>query len=143
VGHLEAGIDRLDINPLAVIPPGLVAGNTLAFAPRWQGHLGLSYTAHAGSVLITPRVDGSYQSTTYFDVVNTPQIAQLGGYGVWNVSLALAPEHGPWRVMLGVNNAADKIYRIAGNSSLTTGSGYAEVAYARPREYFGSISYNF
>jgi hypothetical protein len=31
----------------------------------------------------------------------------------------------------------------AGNSSLTTGSGYAEIAYARPQEWFVGIEYDF
>ena len=47
------------------------------------------------------------------------------------------------RVTLGVNNTTDKLYAVAGNSSLSTGSGYAEIAYARPREYFGLVSYVF
>jgi iron complex outermembrane receptor protein len=143
LGHLESSIDRLDINPLAVIPPGLQAGNALPFAPRWQGHLGIAYTARVVTLKLTPRVDASYQSRTYFDATNTPQIAQLGGYTVLNASLLLAPETGPWRVTLGVNNATDKLYAIAGNSSLSTGSGYAEIAYARPREYFGLVTYSF
>ncbi|TLY90364.1 MAG: TonB-dependent receptor, partial [Gammaproteobacteria bacterium] len=54
-----------------------------------------------------------------------------------------APDAWPWRLTAGVNNATDKIYRIAGNSSLSTGSGYAEVAYGRPREYFAMINYDF
>jgi iron complex outermembrane receptor protein len=143
IGHLESSIDRLDITPLAVIPPGLKAGNQLPFAPRWQGHLGVAYTAHAYGLRGTPRVDASYQSQTFFDATNTREIAQLGGYTVLNASLAIAPEVGPWRLVLGVNNAADKIYAIAGNSSLSTGSGYAEIAYARPREYFGTFTYSF
>jgi len=143
VGHLESRIDRLDITPLAVIPPGLVVGNALPFAPRWQGHVGISYTAHMSTLLLTPRVDASYQSRTFFDATNTPQIAQLGGYTVLNASFVVGPDGGPWQVTLGVNNATDKLYAIAGNSSLSTGSGYAEVAYARPREYFGTISYSF
>jgi iron complex outermembrane receptor protein len=143
VGHLESSIDRLDINPLAVIPPGLRIGNALPFAPRWQGHLGIAYTVHAASIQATPRLDASYQSQTFFDATNTPQIAQLGGYTVLNASLVVSPDTGPWRVTLGVNNAADKLYAIAGNSSLSTGSGYAEIAYARPREYFGLVNYEF
>jgi iron complex outermembrane receptor protein len=143
IGHLESSIDRLDINPLAVIPPGLQVGNMLPFAPRWQGHFGMAYTARAGSLRITPRVDASYQSRTFFDATNTPQIAQLGGYTVLNASLVVAPDVGPWRITLGVNNATDKLYAVAGNSSLSTGSGYAEIAYARPREYFGLVSYAF
>jgi iron complex outermembrane receptor protein len=143
VGHLESRIDRLDITPLAVIPPGLVVGNALPFAPRWQGHVGMAYTAHLATLQLTPRIDGSYQSRTFFDATNTPEIAQLGGYTVLNASIVLAPQSGPWQLTVGVNNATDKLYAIAGNSSLSTGSGYAEIAYARPREYFGTISYSF
>jgi iron complex outermembrane receptor protein len=143
VGYLDATIDRLDIPPLAVIPPGLQVGNALPFAPRWQGHVGIAYTAHAGSFTITPRIDAANQSTTYFDATNTPEIAQLGDYTVLNASLVFAQDSNKWRVTLGVNNATDKVYRIAGNSSLTTGSGYAEVAYARPQEFFALVNYNF
>src|SRR6185295_16933953 len=120
VGHLESSIDRLDINPLAVIPPGLQAGNALPFAPRWQGHLGIAYTAHSGSLQLTPRLDASYQSKTFFDATNTPQIAQLDGYTVLNASFAIAPESEPWRVTLDMNNATDKLYAVADNSSLST-----------------------
>ena len=49
IGHLESSIDRLDINPLAVIPPGLQVGNLLPFAPRWQGHFGMAYTARTAA----------------------------------------------------------------------------------------------
>ena len=57
--------------------------------------------------------------------------------------MLLAPSSGNWRVTIGVNNATDETYPIAGNSSLTTGSGYAEIAYARPREYFATINFDF
>jgi len=143
IGHLESRIDRLDITPLAVIPPGLRVGNELPFAPRWQGHLGIAYTAHAASLSITPRVDASYQTRTFFDATDTPEIAELGGYTVLNASVVVSPGTASWRLTVGANNATDKIYRVAGNSSLSTGSGYAEVAYARPREYFATISYDF
>lgn len=143
LGHLESRIDRLDITPLAVIPPGLQVGNELPYAPRWQGHIGLAYTIGTANLDITPRVDASYQSQTFFDATNTPEIAQHGGYSVLNASVVVGPVAGPWRVTVGANNATDKLYRVAGNSSLSTGSGYAEVAYARPREYFATINFNF
>jgi iron complex outermembrane recepter protein len=143
VGRLQSSIDRLDISPLAVIPPGLQLGNDLPFAPRWQGHLGASYAFHAGSIAITPRVDASYQGRAFFDATNTVEIAQLGGYSILNASVNVASDSNTWKVVIGVNNLNDKIYRVAGNSSLTTGSGYAEVAYARPREVFGSVTYSF
>ena len=40
VGYLDATIDNLSNIPLAVLPPGLVEGNFLPFAPEWQVHLG-------------------------------------------------------------------------------------------------------
>jgi len=144
VGYLEATIDRLDPKPFAVLPPGLVAGNLLPYAPKWQGHLGLSYAVHAASWSITPRLDAAYQSTTYFDATNTPEIAQIGGYTVLNGQIVLRREAGArFSVTLGGNNLTDKLYRIAGNSSLSTGSGYAETAYARPRVWFGTLNYDF
>jgi iron complex outermembrane recepter protein len=143
VAHLNTRIDELELAPEAVQPPELQVGNALPYAPEWTGHLGVAYTIGAGSVSITPRMDVSYQGRTYFDATNTPQIGQLGGYTLYNGSITVEPEVGRWRVVLGVNNAGDKVYRVAGNSSLSTGSGYAEVAYARPREYFGTLSYSF
>jgi iron complex outermembrane receptor protein len=144
VGWLDATIDSLSNIPLAVLPPGLVEGNFLPFAPEWQVHVGLAYTAHAGSLTIVPRVDASYQSTTYFDATNTPEIAQLDDITTVNASVRLSRgEDSPWRVTLGINNATDETYPIAGNSSLTTGSGYAEIAYSRPREWFATLQYEF
>jgi iron complex outermembrane receptor protein len=143
VGYLDAQIDELAINPIATPPAGLVAGNALPFAPEWQASAGIAYTIDAGPLEVTPRVDASYQSRTYFDAINTRETAQLEGYTLLNASVRLEPANGPWRVTLGVNNATDEEYAIAGNSSLTTGSGYAEIAYARPREWFTQFTYDF
>jgi iron complex outermembrane receptor protein len=92
---------------------------------------------------VTPRIDVSYTDTQYFDAANTPEIAQLDAVTVVNASVRVAPQSGIWRLTVGVNNATDELYPIAGNSSLTTGSGYAEIAYARPREYFATINFDF
>ncbi|HZF15061.1 MAG TPA: TonB-dependent receptor, partial [Steroidobacteraceae bacterium] len=149
IGYLDATLDELvtpvDANgvPVVVLPPGLVVGNTLPFAPKYQGHFGIAYTAHAGGFDLTPRLDLSYQDTTFFDATNTVEIAQLDSYTVLNASFVFGPAAGKWSVTLGINNATDETYPIAGNSSLTTGSGYAEIAYSRPREYFGLFSYKF
>lgn len=144
VGYLDATIDTLSNIPLAVLPPGLVEGNILPFAPEWQTHLGIAYSAHAGSIEIKPRVDASFQPTTYFDATNTPEIAQLDDVLTVNASVVISKgDDSPWSVTLGVNNATDEEYPIAGNSSLTTGSGYAEIAYSRPQQWFASLKYEF
>jgi iron complex outermembrane receptor protein len=143
VGYLDATLDELDINPVAAPPLTLRPGNRLPYAPEWQAHAGIQYSAHAGSIVIIPRVDVSYQDRTFFDAANTPQIAQLDSITVYNASLRFEPQQGKWSVTLGVNNASDETYPIAGNSSLDTGSGYAEIAYSRPREYFAILAYDF
>jgi iron complex outermembrane receptor protein len=122
----------------------LLEGNDLPFAPEWQAHLGIAYTAHAGTLAIEPRIDASFQPTTFFDSTNTPEIAQLDDVTTVNASVSLRRAgDSPWRITLGVNNATDEVYPIAGNSSLTTGSGYAEIAYARPRQWFATLQYEF
>ncbi len=144
VAYLDATIDSLENIPLAVLPPGLVVGNYLPYAPEWQAHLGLSYKARAGSLSIEPRLDASFETTKYFDATNTPEIAQLDDITTVNASVSIGRgEDSPWKVTLGINNATDELYPIAGNSSLTTGSGYAEIAYARPREWFATLSWEF
>jgi iron complex outermembrane receptor protein len=143
VGYLDATLDTLVVEPLLIFPPGLAEGNVLPYSPEWQLHAGVSYTATAGSLEITPRIDASYQTETFFDPTLTREIAQLDDVTVLNASLSFKPTAGNWRVSLGVNNATDEEYPVAGNSSLTTGSGYAEIAYARPREYFVTLGYDF
>lgn len=143
IGVLDATIDRLENIPLAVLPAELREGNVLPFAPDRQAHFGFAYDADAGALSVTPRIDVSYTDRQFFDATNTPEIAQLDDVTVVNASVVLAPSAGNWRVTIGVNNATDEIYPVAGNSSLTTGSGYAEIAYARPREYFATINFDF
>jgi iron complex outermembrane receptor protein len=143
LGYLDASIDSLSNIPFAVLPPGLVEGNALPYAPEWQGHIGLGYTFHAGKMEIVPRVDASYQSETFFDATDTPEIAQLDDVTTVNVQMQLRSEDSKWRFTAGVNNVTDELYPVAGNSSLTTGSGYAEVAYARPREWFATFQFDF
>jgi iron complex outermembrane receptor protein len=144
LGYLDATIDSLTNIPLAVLPPGLVEGNYLPYAPEWQAHLGMSYEARLGGLTVTPRVDATYQSTTYFDATNTPEIAQLEDVTTVNASVQISGgDDSPWRITLGLNNATDELYPVAGNSSLTTGSGYAEIAYARPQEWFANFQYEF
>ena len=144
MGWLDATIDSLSNIPLAILPPGLAEGNALPFAPEWQVHLGIAYTMHAGSIDVTPRVDASFQPTTFFDATNTPEIAQLDDVTTLNAAVKFSKGlDSPWSFTVGVNNATDETYPIAGNSSLTTGSGYAEIAYARPLEWFASFQYDF
>jgi iron complex outermembrane receptor protein len=60
-----------------------------------------------------------------------------------NGSLTLETQGGRWRVTLSGANLTDELYPVAGTSSLTTASGYAEIIYARPRTFSLSLAMNF
>ena len=60
-----------------------------------------------------------------------------------NASFTLASEDSKWRFVLSGNNLTDELYPVAGTSSLTTASGYAEIIYARPRTVALSATLNF
>ncbi|MDC0598311.1 TonB-dependent receptor [Gammaproteobacteria bacterium] len=142
VGYLNTRIDEL--NAISGTAIGVQVGNDLPFSPQWQANLGVGYTAFLPSGFsIVPRVDLSYNGTTFFDANNTIEIAQEDSASVVNLSVEFMPPSEQWRVVAGVNNASDELYPTGGNSSLTTGSGYAEIAYARPRQYFLNFTYNF
>ena len=143
VGYLDATIDTLSAIPFAVLPPGLVEGNRLPFAPEFTGHFGIDYTFHAGKLEIVPRADVSYQAETFFDATNTVEIAQQDDVTTVNAQISVRGQESKWRFTAGVINATDELYPIAGNSSLTTGSGYAEIAYSRPLQWYASFEYDF
>lgn len=142
IGYLDTSIDTLE--EIAGTAIGVEVGNVLPFSPEWQANLGIGYTADIGdNWLLIPRLDLYYQDETFFDANNTVEIAQQDSATVLNLSMAFEPVSKKWRVNVGVNNATDERYATGGNSSLTTGSGYAEIGYARPREYFVYLDYNF
>jgi iron complex outermembrane receptor protein len=142
VGYLDTSVDSLVA--IAGTAIGVAVGNVLPFSPEWQANGGIGYTASLGNGwLLTPRADLAFQTETFFDANNTLEIAQLEDATVLNLSVALNPPDEKWRLIFGVNNANDELYAIGGNSSLTTSAGYAEIGYARPREWYLTFEYNF
>jgi iron complex outermembrane receptor protein len=140
-GYLDSRVDEL--RQIAGTAVGVAVGNVLPFAPETQLNLGASYHALVGGYTISPRVDLFRQGETFFDANNTVEIAQTEPFTVLNASIELAPLSGRWRLTVGGSNLTDEIYATGGNSSLTTGSGYAEVAFARPREFFANVGFKF
>jgi iron complex outermembrane receptor protein len=147
VGYLDAKFDSITPPPpFGPVTPTATAtlNSSLPFTPKWQGHLGLSYGFHVGSNwLLTPRADMSYTAAQYFDAGNSREIAQLDSVTLLNASLSLESADSKWRFALTGNNLTDELYPVAGTSSLTTASGYAEIIYARPRTVAMSATLNF
>jgi iron complex outermembrane recepter protein len=147
VGYLDAKFDSITPPPpFGPVTPTATAAlsSRLPFTPEWQGHLGASYSFHAGSSWsLTPRVDVSYTDEQFFDAGNSPEIAQDEAVTLVSASLALASNDDKWHVVLAGTNLTDEEYPVAGTSSLTTASGYSEIIYSRPRSVSLSVTRKF
>jgi iron complex outermembrane receptor protein len=146
-GYLDNHYDEINLlPPVGGQTPTAVAtiDKKLPFTPEWQWHVGASYAFHlSDALMLTPRLDVSYTDSQFFDAVNTPEIAQLDAVTVVNGTLALEDAGGNWRLALRGDNLTDEIYPLAGTSSLTTATGYAEIIYARPRSFSLSATLNY
>jgi iron complex outermembrane receptor protein len=147
LGYLDAGFDSITPPPpFGPVTPTATAtlDSRLPFTPEWQGHFGLSYDFVLGNDWrVTPRADVSYTAEQFFDAGNSVEIAQTDDVTLLNASLTLASGDDKWRFMLSGFNLTDELYPVAGTSSLTTASGYAEIIYARPRNFTLSATWSF
>jgi iron complex outermembrane receptor protein len=142
VGYLDGQIKQVDTLINAVT--GVSTSNKLPFTPSWQANLGVGYRFGLTSGWgMTPRVDGFYQSRTWFDEGNTRQIAQLDPVKTVSASVAFESPDRKWRLVAAGRNLTDELYSQGGNPSFTTASGYAEASYVRGREYLVSLAYDF
>lgn len=143
-GLLDDSIDSIAVDFEALgASTSITTDNTLAYTPDFKGSLGAGYTIEAGNWFIVPRADLSYRDATFFDTANTPEIAQLNSVTTVDLSVSFENDDLNLKINAGINNATDEIYPTAGNSSLSSGSGYAEIAYARPRQVFINLTYEF
>ena len=118
--------------------------SALPYTPEFQGHFGLSYAFSVGSNWqFTPRADVSYTAEQFFDAGNSVEIAQTEDVTLVNASLTLGTIDDKLRFVVGGFNLTDELYPVAGTSSLTTASGYAEIIYARPRSYSLTATWSF
>ncbi len=139
VGYLDNEFKEIAIVPGTVQTVG--PANRLPFTPEWQANVGIGYDIVGPAVTLTPRVNVSYTDEQYFDAANSVIVAQLEDVTLVNVSLTLAFDS--WKIRAGLNNATNEQYRVAGNSSYDTSSGYAEAIYSRPRNWFLSAQFDF
>jgi iron complex outermembrane receptor protein len=145
---LEGGFSYLDdqIKEVTQIPgtaTGVGPNNSLPYTPEWQGNLAMSYRFSVWSGWdFTPRIDAAYTDSQFFDAENTAITAQLDSVTTLNLGLVFTDEVGVWTVGLYMQNLTDELYPVQGNASLAT-LGYAEQVYARGREWYVGVNYNF
>jgi iron complex outermembrane receptor protein len=147
VGRLNSGFDSITPpSPFGTGAPTATAtlASRLPFTPDWQAHVGASYTFHLGNGwTVTPRADVSYTGSQFFDAGNSVEVAQNDSVTLLNAAVTFESPDSKWRAVVSGNNLTDKTYPVAGTSSLTTSSGYAEIIYARPRNFAATLSRSF
>lgn len=145
MGYLDTSIDStaVIVVPGQTVSSGPAEGNALPYAPELQWNLGIGYSTQVGRFDISPRLDIAYSDSLFFDAANTPEIAQTDSYTTVDASITFENFESDWRIALQLKNATDEEYRTAGNSSLSSGTGYAETAYARPRMWSATFTKGF
>ncbi len=141
IGYLDDDIDSVD--SIAGGTATLGPNSDLPFTPNVSASLGGAYTFDLGSSRLTPRLDISHTSAQFFDTGNTVEVGQTDDETIMNLSFRFEDDADSWNIILGIENLTDELYPIAGNSSLTTSTGYAEVIYNRPRNWYLNGTYNF
>ncbi len=110
--------------------------------PKWTATVGGQYVMPiSNSFELISQLDYAYKSKIYHDSANSPLIVQKG-YGLLNGRLTFQPAEGPWSVAVFGTNLTNKHYIQAGTDFLNA-LGFAEVQYARPREWGASFEYRF
>lgn len=147
LGYLKDSIDSIALIDFSIggdqATATLGPSDDLPFTPEYQASLSISKDfALPLGLTLTPHLNWSWTDEYYFDTANTKEVAP-GAESMVNASLKLTNDQSRWSLMLGIDNLTDNQYPIAGNSALTTSSGYAEVIYSRPRNYYLTGTYNF
>ncbi|MEA1941106.1 MAG: TonB-dependent receptor [Pseudomonadota bacterium] len=145
LGYLDAGYDSINDPTIGGTTPSAVAtlSSNLPFVPDWTWHVGASYTFHpTPDYDLIPRIDISYTDSMYFDAGNSANIAP-DAVTLVNGSVTLVSLDRNWRLALNGHNLTDELYPVAGTSSTTTSSGYAEIINARPRNFTLSFTVDF
>lgn len=110
--------------------------------PKWTATIGGQYVMPiSNSFELISQLDYAYKSKIYHDSANSPLIVQKG-YGLLNGRLTFQPADGPWSVAVFGTNLTNKHYIQAGTDFLAS-LGFAEVQFARPREWGASFEYRF
>ncbi len=112
--------------------------------PDWNAAVGVQYDVDLGPLgTLTPRLDASYRSTTYFSATNPADpLARQPGYTLVNARLTWRPLDRHWSVSGAITNLGDKLYysqKVDGR----TGFGTAYGTVGQPREFTVTVRRTF
>ena len=136
LGLLDAQYESLDENSNE-----FTLEDNLIRTPTSSYNLGVSYLfgiGDAGSLL--PRVDITSQNNIHFEPANNDLVFE-DGYNNVNATLTYTTKSKKINITAGVINLTDERYLLAGDSNGTLS--YANGIFARPRNWFASVRYDF
>lgn len=138
LSHVD--FDYKSVNAATGVRLGMVAPLT----PRWKWSFGVQYKASLGDLgTLTPRIDASYQSETYFGAVNLPS-NRVAGYTLWNGRVTFRAPQDKWELAVEVTNLANKVYYYnVFDIQGALGAGYSAAQPAPPRRVAATVKYNF
>ena len=112
--------------------------------PKFKGNLGTSYTFDLpGGSSVTPRLDATYQTRVFYDVINntpgaiTPSRYLLNGRVQWDAA------DGKWSVAALGSNLTNKQYYISLFDLRAFGEGMESGQPGAPREWAVNVHYKF
>jgi hypothetical protein len=118
-----------------------ITGNEMPF-PELSVGFGIAYTAQAGNVEITPRLDYYYQSEYYNDFFNI-EVTKVPAWDEWNFSLRIVPTNGDWNVRFWAQNLTDDRNITAMSTSGPSTSHTTNVWVREPRSFGMSFGIDF
>jgi len=134
IGYLDAAYDEVDTRT------SLTGSERLQNVPEWNYSLSAEYISLISTVEMRVRVDYSYRSEVFYELLNSPR-ARQPGYGILNARLGLVTGYGdgPWGVALFATNLTDTQYYTS-MTDYYPSLGFASGLSGRPREFGVSFS---
>ena len=139
---IDASASYLDFNYTKINPDtGVVKGDISPYTPKWKLSGGIQYEVPVGDLgSITPRVDASYQSTSWSLAANGP-LNILPGYTLVNARLTWRSPGRDWQASVEVTNLTNKYYLLS--KQVPSGSGYINGQPGLPRRFAFTIRKQF
>lgn len=139
---LEGNVGYLDFKYTSVNAlTGITKGMKAPFNNNWQASASIQYEASLGSAgTLTPRIDWTYQSSFYYNAVNTP-LDLVDARGLFNARLTYEDTNKNWSLSVAVSNLGNKFYYLG--TSYNSTYGVATGAVGRPREWAVTVRRHF
>lgn len=141
--HLNVGVGFVDARVVKGSFSGIpIDGFRLVAAPRWTGTVGMDWRAlHGGFGEVNVHLDGSYTSSQYFGVLNTPAV-YWGGFGLLNANIAYVTPNGNTQFSVWGKNLTDRLYATF-IADLQAGFGEINTEWGPPLTYGIEVRHKF